>query len=324
MSSTSPDSVRFISYNTCDLFETTALRDQEHYGRVVQVIRGLRPDVLAVQEIKGKPNRAQLWLRTLAHDTGLTCDVPPDGRGTPQAALAQGSRGYHSGLLWRREVEVVPGSFGQSGPGRLWHSAGWATFRYGDRLVRHATFHATPFDRELRARENSVLLSLLTDGPDSPLPLLVGGDWNGESADLVPDEVSGERVLYEPRDPFADVKWQDDMIHQCYLSEEPGGARHWVDRSAGQVLLDGGLHDAAAVLRAPWQATTGHFTADGYGAVGIRRRIDAIRVTRDVVPALRAYRVDAGDRARQASDHLPVTVEFVPAEIVPAEIAPAR
>jgi endonuclease/exonuclease/phosphatase family metal-dependent hydrolase len=315
MSSTSPDSVLFTSYNTHDLFGTSSLRAQQHYREVVAVICGLRPDVLAVQEIRGQPERARHWLRTLAYDTGMKCEIPGDKRSKAVTSLAIGIRGYNSGLLWQPGIEVVSGSFRQTDPEKLWHSAGWATFRYGDRLVRHGTFHATPFDREVRTRENSLLLSLLAEGPDAELPLLIGADWNAESADLVLDEATGKRALYEPGDPFAGVPWQEDMIHQCFFTEEADGARHWVDRSAGQVLLDGGLHDAAAVLRAPWQATTGHDRGDGYGSAGIMRRIDAIRVTEDVVPALRAYRVIDNERARKASDHLPVSVEFVPAHI---------
>jgi len=315
MPGTSPDSVTFTSYNTMDLFESRLPRAQLHYISVVELIRTLRPDVLAVQEIRGRPRQSTIWLRTLAYDTGMKCEIASGRRGEPEVALAIGSHGYHSGLLWQPGTDVVSGSFRETEPGRLYHSAAWLTFRFDGRLVRLASFHATPFDRELRARENSALLSMLTEGPGGDLPLLIGGDWNAESADLVLDESTGKHVLYEPGDPFAGAAWQDDMIHQCYFSEEPDGTRHWVDRSAGEVLRDGGLHDAAAVLRAPWQATSGHFPGDGYGAVGILRRIDAIRVTEDVVPALRKYRVVDNDKARRASDHLPVTVEFVPADI---------
>jgi endonuclease/exonuclease/phosphatase family metal-dependent hydrolase len=45
------------------------------------------------------------------------------------------------------------------------------------------------------------------------------------------------------------------------------------------------------------------------------RRIDAIRVTAGVAPALRGYHVTDSDLARAASDHLPVAVEYRPADI---------
>jgi endonuclease/exonuclease/phosphatase family metal-dependent hydrolase len=306
--------VRFTSYNTLDLGAPGWPRGREHYRRVAGVITSLRPDVLAVQEIRGPtPLRARQLLRLLARDTGLTCEVPAADDGEPEVALATGSRGYHCGLLWRPEIPVLPGSFRESGPGTLWHCAGWATFRPGGQLVRHASFHATPFGRELRAEQNTRLLTLLLSGPDGGLPLLVGADWNGESADLRPAESSGAPELYEPGDPFAAASWRADMIHQC--QPETGGARHRVDRSAGQVLLDGGLTDAAAALAAPWQPTCGHYPGDGYGSQGIRRRIDAIRVTGQVLPALRSHHVTDTALARRASDHLPVTVEYDPAAI---------
>ncbi len=302
----------FATYNTLDLLESRLLAGREHYRRVVGVIRDLDPDVLAVQEIRG--TRPHQSLRSLAADTGLACEVPAaDGAGR-QVALAVGSRGYHCGLLWRPELEAVPGSFGQSGAGRLWHSAGWVTLRLSGRLVRHASFHATPFGRDRRRRQNELLVSMLTGGPHGGVPLLIGADWNGESADVVPGPAAGPPALYEPGDPFAAVSWQDDMAHQCRRGDGPG-ARHWVDRSAGEVLVRGGLTDAAAALRAPWQATCGHYPGDGYGSRGVRRRIDAIRVTRQVVPALRSHLVTDTGATRRASDHLPVSVEYRAADI---------
>lgn len=310
--------MRFTSYNTFDLFESRLPRGREHYRRVVEVIRDLNPDVLAVQEIRGAdPAHARRNLRVLGRDTGLACEVPAAGRGEPRAALAAGSRGYHCGLLWRPGVEVLPGSFCESGPGVLWHCAGWATFRLGGRAVLHASFHATPFGRELRAEQNQILLSLLRAGPDGRLPMLVGADWNGESADLAPDAAAGAPSLYEPGDPFAGAAWREDMVHQCLVERDPdsGRPRHRVDRAAGQVLVDGGLTDAAAALRAPWQPTCGHYPGDGYGSAGIMRRIDAIRVSPHLLPALRSHSVADTDLTRRASDHLPVSVDYDPAAI---------
>ena len=306
----------FATYNTLDLLASRGLGGREHYRRVVEVIRDLNPHVLAVQEIRGA--RPQQSLRSLAADTGLACEVPAaDGSGH-QIALATGSRGYHCALLWRPDLEAVPGSFGESGAGRLWHCAGWVTLRLGGRLVRHASFHATPFGRPRRARQNELLVSMLTGGADGRLPLLIGADWNGESADLVPDPRTGQAVLYEPGDPFAAVGWEDDMAHQCGRDDGTAG-RHWVDRSAGEVLVRGGLTDAAAALRAPWQATCGHYPGDGYGSRGVRRRIDAIRVTRQVVPALLSHSVTDTEATRRASDHLPVSVEYAPAAVEDGE-----
>ena len=193
-----------------------------------------------------------------------------------------GSRGFHCGLLWRGGIEPVPGSLRTLGRGHFWHSLATVTLEVGGHQVRHAAFHATPFGRLLRADQNERLVAMLT-GPRGSLPLLVGADWNTESADRVRDPETGRWVLYEPRDPYAGVPWFDDMLYQCEWDyDERGERQHRADRRPGDVLWAGGLHDAAAVLRAPWQPTVGHHPYDRYGAAGISRRIDAIRVTRHV------------------------------------------
>jgi endonuclease/exonuclease/phosphatase family metal-dependent hydrolase len=287
-----------------------------HYEQVVAAIRELATDVLAVQEIRGSdPEVVGGRLRRLADDTGMRCLVPPARPGgAPRPALAMGSRGFHCGVLWRGGIEPVPGSLRALGRGHFWHSLATVTLEAGGRLVRHAAFHATPFGRLLRADQNERLVAMLS-GPRGSLPLLVGADWNTESADRVPDE-AGRRVLYEPRDPYQGVPWMDDMIYQCEWDyDERGERRYRADRRPGDVLWAGGLHDAAAVLRAPWQPTVGHHPHDRYGTAGISRRIDAVRVTRPVLGALRAYHVTDTELTRSASDHLPVTVEYEPAAV---------
>jgi endonuclease/exonuclease/phosphatase family metal-dependent hydrolase len=317
LSRTAPGSVLFASYNMLDLFETDSSPEQDRYRLVIEVISDLDADVLAVQEIRAQhAEQARERLRQLAADVGMMCVLSDQGDEPDRTALAAGTRGYHTGLLWRAGIDPVPGSFREVPPGRLWHGAGWLTLDVGGVQVRHASFHATPFGRRLRADQNEVLLAMLNGGQDRTVPLLVGADWNTESADRVLDEVTGDLVLYEPTDPFSRVSWFEGLIYQCdWAYDNRGRRRHWADRRPGDVLFAGGLLDAAAVLRAPWQPTVGHFPGDGYGARGIRRRIDAIRVTRQVVPALRAYAVADTAQARLASDHLPVSVEYLPAAV---------
>lgn len=320
----------FASYNLLDLFETDTEPELDRYRQLREVIADLDADVLAVQEIRApQAETARVRLRQLATDVGMKCVVPgldeegpglADGPGPDdgpgRTALAAGTRGYHCGLLWRPGIEPVPGSFHESPAGRLWHGAGWLTLDLGGVRIRHGTFHASPFGRRLRADQNELLLAMLRSGPDRTVPLLIGADWNAESADRIVDETTGDLVLYEPADPFADVAWFDGLIHQCQWDYDwRGRRRHWADRRAGDVLFAGGLLDAAALLRAPWQPTVGYYPEDGYAARGILRRIDAIRVTRQVVPALRTYHVTDTPLARSASDHLPVSVEYVPAQI---------
>jgi len=144
---------------------------------------------------------------------------------------------------------------------------------------------------------------------------LIGADWNTECADRI--ESFGGWELYEPADPYASVEWFADLIYQCrWEYDERGRRRHWADRRPGDVLWAGGLHDAAALLRAEWHPTAGHHPDDVYGAHGVRRRIDGVRVTRSLVTAMRAHHVLDTALTREASDHLPVTVEYLPAEIL--------
>jgi endonuclease/exonuclease/phosphatase family metal-dependent hydrolase len=314
MTRTSAGSVLFSTYNLLDLFADGSAAGREHYDQAVASARALDADVLAVQEVRAHAHKtAQARLRELADDVGLTCTVPASGAGPPRTALAMGGRGYHVGLMWRAGIEPVPGSLRAYGAGEFWHSLSYVTLDVGGTRVRHASFHATPFVRQVRADQNERLLAALRNAAGG-LPVVVGADWNTESADRVYDEGSGTWSLYEPRDPYAGVSWFDELVYQCQWDyDECGQRRHWADRRPGDVLWSGGLRDAAAVLRAPWQPTTGHHPADGYGAHGIRRRIDAVRVSSQVVGALRAHQVESTELARQASDHLPVTVEYVPA-----------
>jgi Endonuclease/Exonuclease/phosphatase family len=322
------ESVQFTTYNLLNLFAADTAGDRRHYETIAGVIRALGADVLAVQEILA-PDAATAAerLRRLADDTGMRCEVPgspgpsgPPGRSGPpgppgpsgsEAAVAFGGHGYHVGLMWREGIEPVPGSLRSYGGRDFWHGLALVTLDVGGTRIRHGSFHATPFSPGLRADQNVRLVAAVTRPAGEP-PVLVGADWNTESADRIPDGQAWK--LYEPADPYADVEWFADLIYQCQWDyDEQGRRRHWADRRPGDVLWAGGLHDAAAVTGADWQATTGHYPADVYAAHGVRRRIDAVRVTGPLVPAMRAHRVHDTEQTRAASDHLPVTVEYLPA-----------
>jgi len=277
------------------------------------VIRSLDPDVLAVQEILAADRlTAARRLRQLADDVGLCSEVPGPG-GDRETAIAVGGHGYHVGLMWRDGIEAVPGSLRCRGGGDFWHGLAVVTFDVGGTLVRHGSFHATPFGRALRADQNERLVAAITRPAGQP-PALVGGDWNTESADRI--LCPGGWNLYEPADPYAGVDWFADLIYQCRWDyDSRGRRRHWADRRPGDVLWAGGLHDAAALLGAEWQPTTGHHPDDVYGAHGVRRRIDGVRVTGHLAAALHAHHVLDSALTRRASDHLPVTVEYLPAEV---------
>jgi endonuclease/exonuclease/phosphatase family metal-dependent hydrolase len=305
MRRTSASSVLFSTYNVLDL----ASAEDDHYAAIVSVTRSLDTDVLAVQEVLAPDQEtAAARLRRLAGDVGMHCDVPCDG--TRAAAVAFGGHGYHVGLMWRDGIEPLPDSLRRHGGADFWHGLVQVTLDVGGTLVRHASFHATPFGRMLRVAQNERLVGAITRIP-AAAPALIGADWNTECADRILVDRAWRR--YEEFDPYAGVAWFGDLIHQCeWEYDDAGVRRHRADRRAGDVLWSGGLHDVAAVLGAPWQPTAGHHPADLYAAHGIRRRIDAVRVTVEVVPALRGHEVCESASAKAASDHLPVTIEYLP------------
>jgi endonuclease/exonuclease/phosphatase family metal-dependent hydrolase len=307
--------VRFGTYNLLDLFAADTAEHQRHYETVAGVIAGLDADVLAVQEILAPDaETAARRLRQLADDTGLNCELPGPGASSgSEAAIAFGGHGYHVGLMWRDGIEPVPGSLRCYGGRDFWHGLALLTLDVGGALIRHGSFHASPFGRRLRVDQNERLVAAVTRPRGEP-PVLVGADWNTESADRRPDG-----TLYEPGDPYAGLEWFADMIYQCRWDyDEHGRRRPQADREPGDVLWAGGLHDAAAVTGATWQPTTGHHLSDAYGVRGVSRRIDAVRVTGELIPALRTHRVIDTARTRSASDHLPVLVEYHPSAVLSA------
>lgn len=314
---TSPDSVLFTTYNVLNLFQDDSVPGCERYQLVVDVIRALDTDVLAIQEIRAPDEHtARQRMCRLAGDVGMCCAVPqPDGE-PDQTALAPGAHGYHCGLMWREGIEPVAGSLRCHGAGYFWHSLACVTLQVGGGVpVRHAAHHATPFGRRLRADQNELLVGLLTRPPGA-LPTLVGADWNTTCADRVRDQGTGTWVLYEPADPFAGAEWSSGMISQCRWDyDERGQRRQRADTEPGDVLWSGGLYDAAAALRAPWRPTFGHDPGDPAATTRPRCRIDGVRVTSEVLGALRAHHVEDTELTRRASDHLPVTVEYAPAAL---------
>lgn len=289
--------MRFSTYNTLNLFESDSAQERDRYGWVVEVIRLLDADVVAVQEIIAPDvETAAARLRMLADDTGMECAYE---LGRP--AIAAGRQRFHVGLLWRPGLTVVPGSFRTYGSADFWHALAKITFEIGGQRVQHASHHATPFGRHMRADQMERVVAVMTRPEGSP-PGMVGADWNCVGADRRADG-----GYYDP-DPYASSDWYADLIYQTVWGYDEQGRRwHRADREPGEVLYAGGLADAAVVLDQPWEATVGHWKADnpfGY------RRIDGIRVTAGILPALRGIEVTRTELAVGASDHLPVTVTY--------------
>jgi hypothetical protein len=296
--------VRFASYNMLDLYLKDTPDELERRERVYQVIREINPDVLAAEEIiadgDDKAVLAAKRVAELAEATGLQCEYVPG-----KVAVAVGNHRFNVALLWRPGIEYA-GGWGEYAGTNMWHCEARLHLDVGGTVVQHAAFHATPFGRFRRADEFERVHSTMTR-PENRPPGLIGADWNAVSADRRTD---GQ--YYDP-DPYANKPWHPDFVYQCdWDYDEHGIRRHWADRRPGEVLVAGGLQDAAAVLDSPWQTTVGHWpVGDPYG----ERRIDAIKVTRELAPALRGYQVFNTPLAVSASDHLPIAVDYDPAEI---------
>jgi endonuclease/exonuclease/phosphatase family metal-dependent hydrolase len=315
-------SVRFATYNLRDLTLDSPLdREQLHrFEQAGQVIRALDADVVAVQEIiSDDPQWAGQCLARLADLTGLSATVVPGRAGEddaqdPRYAIGVGGHRFHVGLMWKpNEFHMVPGSFKVWGPADFWHSLTRVVLvRDGGPPVQYASYHARPFGRRQRADDAERVVGALTRPLGSP-PAMLGADSNCISADRSPDG-----SFYET-DWYASRPWHDDFVYQCdWAYDKTGVRRHWADRTAGDVLYAGGLHDAAAALHAPWQPSSGHWPGDPFGP----RRVDTIRVTSALVPALRAVEVARTDLALAASDHLPVVVTYDPNAIAHQEQRP--
>jgi endonuclease/exonuclease/phosphatase family metal-dependent hydrolase len=291
--------LRFGTYNLLDAFASNAIDERTRLDGLIQVIRDLRVDVLAVQEITAtNPDDAATRLETLAEATGLTCRPEPG-----QTAVAIGSQRHHVGLLWNPALAVVPGSFRTYGRADFWHSLAKLTFDIDGRQIVHASHHAGPFGPRQRADQMVRVVSAL-NRPASRRPGLVGADWNSIAADRV--ERDGRWAHYD-HDPYVDQPWSPDLISQTtWAYDEHGHRIHVADREPGEVLWAGGLHDTAAALDAPWTPTVGHWPDDPFPP----RRIDGIRCTSEVLSALISVETIATALTKSTSDHLPVVLTY--------------
>ncbi|MEU6234477.1 hypothetical protein [Kitasatospora sp. NPDC047058] len=291
--------MRFGTYNLFNLGQLASREERERYDLLVQVIRGLDADVLAVQEIIGKdPEEAAGVLRRLADDTGMVCEATRASSTDPEPALGSSLHQFHVGLLWRPGVDPVPGTLGTCAGGvDFWHAMTTAVFDTGTGAagrIRLGSYHADPFRPSQRLSEAYRVLSAFQDG----LPGGIGADWNEISSDrrptgayFDPDTLPGQnhrkvryQARFDPANPTAPAV---------------------SDRSATTLLLQepGGLVDTAAVADVPWLPTTGHWLTDGRRAESFGpRRIDTLRITSDLAPAVRAHTTHGGPLGAKLAD----------------------
>ncbi|MEV6602795.1 endonuclease/exonuclease/phosphatase family protein [Kutzneria sp. NPDC051319] len=330
--------MRFATINLEHLYQSDSAREQERLELVCDLIRALRADVLAVQEVYAEsPSRLGRNLVDLANRVGMSVfsrtpmnDASPEDQ-VERMLVGISPHDLHVALLYSDRVECQSGSFRSYDNDNLHHGLIKATFDVpgsdGSRhLVRHGSVHLTPFGpRGGRADEAARVVSAFAKPLIRPAGL-VGGDYNTVCADRTLD---GD---FYDLDPYADRDWSDACVYQCRWEYDERGrrTRWWADREPGDILYAGGLLDATVALNNStvaagglrWKATTGHRSETvAFGP----RRICGVRVTEELVPALHsveiadtAYFVAQGRqdiRPEMASDHFAEVVTYDPALI---------
>lgn len=292
--------IRFGMYNTNHLYRPGLPQSEEaRYAVVEEVINDLELDVLAALELHaGTPQEGIDSSLRLAEATGLSCEIENSSESSPSYAVAKGNRSrLAASLLWRPDVvEPVPDSLQIVQPTKFWHSLGGVTLNFGGVQVGHDWYHGPPIswrtnlDDVLQERiaEAKLITEVMSRPEQNPLTI-IAGDWNLLSADKLGDDYYDHLTLPPELDPALAELAQN--------------------RTAGAILRDGGLIDAAPALPgaslATRQLTTGHWP-NKYG----RRRIDLFRVLPRMLRAIRTYRVITSRAALRASDHLPVVIEY--------------
>lgn len=277
-------------------------RTGQREKRIIQVIRALDTDVLAVQEIVSHTvDGASSRLRELAEAVSMDCVIEHYSRDkNSSVAVAPAATGYCVGLMWRPGIMPIPGGWRAYGAVDFSHALATIVLDIGGPTpVRFAAYHADPFRPHRRFDEAHRVVSVFQDGR----PGLIGADWNNISADRRPSNGS-----YYDDDPCLGQAWHPDLLRHVRWSDDPNGV-YETDRRPAELLRRGGLFDVAAALEADWQATYGYMPGKEQL---LPRRIDAIRVTHRILPQLESHRVVRTPDTLAASDHLPVIIEFKP------------
>lgn len=302
------------TYNLFNLALPQSGDEKDRYERLVGVIRYLGADSLAVQEVLGRTlEDAGRLLRQIADDTGMAYMTAPNPAlgvaAMPAIAASQHGhpdkngvfRGnYHVGLIWAPGVEPLPGTWrAYNGTPDFWHALAIHVLDFGGTRIKVGSFQGDPFRPDWRYNEARRVTSAFVSQIG-----LVGMDANCVSADLSPS--TGR---YYDHDPCTDQN-HDLLEYQIQWREDPSEPPV-ADRRAAEVMHRQGLLDTAALVDAPWEASCGHWIdSAGRPDVWGPRRIDTVRVTRHLAPAVRAHRTIRTDSSLAASDHLPVVVDI--------------
>ncbi|NNH73720.1 hypothetical protein HLB23_28355 [Nocardia uniformis] len=272
----------------------------------------------SVQEIVATSEEAAAReLIQLADACGMTCfhtqppwDAAPTSKHVAVAraeswASRTGHR-FYVGLMWRPDIEAVPGTFQSYGRGRsrLWHCLAAVELDYGGSRMRACSWHADVFDPQWRISEAYQIAWIANNGN---VPTLIGCDSNSLPASRVGVPWSRRwRRPWQPTtwsdpDPYPGTGWFPDRVHQ--LDPTASGVRG--DRRADRILVDpqfGQLIDTAVEAGRPLECSTGHWPTDRHPP----RRVDRIYGTHHFRGRVAGFEAISTDAAKRASDHLPV------------------
>ncbi|MFD5030026.1 endonuclease/exonuclease/phosphatase family protein [Streptomyces sp. NPDC058405] len=313
--------IRLANLNAYKL--TPATRGTSSWNARATAIQEIAPDILALQEVVVDENttsrsswedEAASLIRDLAEQCGLTAAVGvSDGHPHGTAMAANWHRPWWTALMWNpHTVNLVEGSYRPFGAPDYWHGCTAARFDVGTREpILAASYHGDPFRPDFRYNEALRLKGTFrTTG--GVKPGFCVGDFNSISAAKV-DDGQGGRRFYDA-EPYVDMR-HDDLEFQVQAGTI--GTTQLADRRQTEALLRKGyMVDAAAHLGAPWEPTVGHWE-DGRGDPDPwgQRRIDLILASRSAAPALTGYQAHRSAAAEEASDHLPIYVDFDPSKI---------
>ena len=291
------------------------------YDEQVEVLSLAGAHSWSVQEIVGRTEEeAARVLIELADACGMTCfhtQPPWDERPTSKhVALARANswasrdgHRFYTGLMWRPEIEVVPGTFHAYGRdrARLWHSLAAVELDYGGPRMRVCSWHGDVFDPQWRISEAFQVAWIANNGD---IPTLIGCDTNSLAASRI--RVPWSRRWWRPwlvtdwsdADPYPGTVWFRERLHQ--LDPFAPGVRG--DRRADRILVDpefGRLLDTAVQAGGRLVCSAGHWPADRHPP----RRVDRIYGTHHFRGRVVDFRTATTDAAKRSSDHLPVLVQ---------------
>lgn len=237
---------------------------------IVTVLQQQKPDVLALQELRGFGRHGGRTMREVAEATGMTAHLAPSVFGQPVALLVRPP------LAMTRTRAVR---------WRLHHAAAVATVPLASGPLTVVSTHLNPFSPYRRYREARWLAARYADWRR---PVIVAGDLNS-------------------LDPFTDHTGRLDDLHSVYRKRHLA-ADGSVDTRAIGAFTDAALVDLWTVAGQGDGLTVP--TTRGGGAEFAGMRLDYILGTGPVAAKCRAVTVVRGAETEYASDHYPLVAEL--------------